>query len=72
MAIAPLFIAAAAPSRPSQTLREAASSATMVTTASASIAASFGEAAQCAPRAIKACAFALLRLNTATLKPASR
>ena len=44
----------------------------MVTTASAPTAASAGEAAQCAPRAIRSSAFALLRFQTATAKPASR
>src|SRR5258707_366333 len=61
MASVPAFMVAAAPSLVSHTAREASSSATMVTTASASIAASSGEVAHCAPRAIRASAFALLR-----------
>ena len=63
---------AAAPSLVSQTAREASSSATIVMTASASIAASSGEVAQIAPRAIRSSALALLRFHTATVKPASR
>ena len=44
----------------------------MLTTASASMAASSGEVAQRAPRAIRSSAFALLLFQTATVKPASR
>jgi hypothetical protein len=72
IASVPDFMLAAAPAVPSQTARDASSSATMVTTASASIAASSGEVAHLAPRAIRSSAFALLRFQTETVKPASR
>ncbi|MCP1858678.1 hypothetical protein J2R73_003682 [Bradyrhizobium japonicum] len=72
IAMVPAFAVLAAPSGPSQTAREASSSATMVTTASASMAASSGDVAQCAPRAIRSSAFALLRFHSVTVKPASR
>ena len=60
----------AAPSLPSHTAREASSSATMVTTASASIAASPGEVDQRAPRAIRSSALARLRFQTEASNPA--
>jgi hypothetical protein len=72
IAIVPAFMVAAAPSLVSHTARDASSSATMVTTASASMAASSGDVAHRAPRAIKSSALALLRFQIATVKPASR
>ena len=55
---------------PSHTARDASSSATMVTTASASIGGILpARVAHRAPRAIRSSAFALLRFHTATVKP---
>src|SRR5579863_621160 len=69
MTMAPRFAPASAPSAPSQTEREAASSATMAKMKSAPAAASRGVAATLAPLSASASALAAVRLKTESAKP---
>ena len=70
MRIASEPAAASAPSLPSQTAREAASSASMLMMIEAPFAASAGVDARRAPASTNACAFAAVRLYTTTENPA--